>query len=139
MQFIVAFTNMASRISKCWDGSERLSQRSWVAFVCRGGTLNVCFSETGVIGAVWIRWIYFQSSVARRGVGVSPSFSRFCSPFGSWSRRTFSRVVFLRIWSKLRTGVQNYEVRNRTLRISELRNRTLRRSEGQTLTAPDTL
>eukprot|EP01043_Picozoa_sp_COSAG02_P025710 COSAG02_NODE_1454_length_12536_cov_347.064163_4_plen_143_part_00 len=48
----------------------------------------VCFFETGVIGAVWIRWIYFQSSAARRSVGVSPSLSRFCSFFGSWSRRT---------------------------------------------------
>ena len=46
----------------------------------------VCFFETGVIGAVWIRWIYFQSSAARRSVGVSPSLSRFCSFFGSWSR-----------------------------------------------------
>eukprot|EP01043_Picozoa_sp_COSAG02_P033929 COSAG02_NODE_2342_length_9101_cov_78.830038_10_plen_225_part_00 len=32
-----------------------------------------------MIGAVWIRWIYFQSSAARRSVGVSPF-------FGSWSR-----------------------------------------------------
>ena len=49
-------------------------------------TRYVCFFETGVIGAVWIRWIYFQSSAARRSVGVSPSLSRFCSFFGSWSR-----------------------------------------------------
>eukprot|EP01043_Picozoa_sp_COSAG02_P005634 COSAG02_NODE_154_length_33067_cov_38.282092_3_plen_180_part_00 len=52
----------------------------------------VCFFETGLIGAVWIRWICFQSSAARRSVGVSPSLSRFCSFFGSWSRRTYSRL-----------------------------------------------
>eukprot|EP01043_Picozoa_sp_COSAG02_P053169 COSAG02_NODE_5833_length_4004_cov_2.279641_6_plen_98_part_00 len=30
----------------------------------------VCFFETGEIGAVWIRWIYFQSSAARRSVRI---------------------------------------------------------------------
>ena len=59
---------------------------------CRTRRCNVCFFETGVIGAVRIRWIYFQSSAARRSVGVSPPLSRFCSFFGSWSRRTYSRL-----------------------------------------------
>ena len=56
---------------------------------------NVCFSETGVIGGVSVLSIFSvdsQSSAARLGGEVSLSFSRLCSFFGSWSRRTFSRL-----------------------------------------------
>ena len=69
-------------------GTPRESDCCIVLFWLFNTVPNVCFSETGVIGAVWIRWIYSQSSAARRSVGVSPSLSRFCSFFGSWSRRT---------------------------------------------------
>ena len=44
---------------------------------------HVCFLETGVIGGDVVLWIYSQSSAVRLGGGDSPSFSRFCSFFGS--------------------------------------------------------
>ena len=52
--------------------------------------ISVCFSETGVIGGVSVLSIDSQSSAAWLGGEVSLSFSRFCSFFGSLSRRTFS-------------------------------------------------
>ena len=61
--------------------------------------LNLCFFETGVIGGVSsVFSVFFESageprsSAARLDGGGSLSFSRLCSFFGSWSRRTFSRL-----------------------------------------------
>ena len=45
-----------------------------------------------MIGGVSVLSIESQSSAARLGGEVSLSFSRFCSFFGSWSRRTFSHL-----------------------------------------------
>ena len=47
---------------------------------------HLCFLETGVIGGVSVLTVDSQSSAARLGGGVSLSFSRLCSFFGSWSR-----------------------------------------------------
>eukprot|EP01046_Picozoa_sp_COSAG06_P041065 COSAG06_NODE_5049_length_3760_cov_3.135755_1_plen_252_part_00 len=47
---------------------------------------HLCFFETGVIGGVSVHSDDSQSSAARLDGGVSLSFSRLCSFFGSWSR-----------------------------------------------------
>ena len=47
---------------------------------------HLCFLETGVIGGVSVFTVDSQSSVARLRGGVSLSFSRLCSFFGSLSR-----------------------------------------------------
>eukprot|EP01043_Picozoa_sp_COSAG02_P008816 COSAG02_NODE_288_length_25612_cov_29.808529_16_plen_272_part_00 len=75
-------------------------------------TLDLCFFETGVIGGVSsVFSVFFESageprsSAARLDGGGSLSFSRLCSFFGSWSRRTFSRLN-RRAHPKIRKGAK---------------------------------